>query len=100
MSKIKEAMYETAKDLHEVGGLSAATMREVEAAYLPPVKQYSAAQIKRLRARQKLSRSGFAAYLNISPATLRHWEAGEAKPRGPSLKLLNIVAAKGLDALA
>ena len=100
MSKIKKVMYETAKDLHEVGGLSPATMREVEAACLPPVKEYSAAQIKRIRARQKLSRSGFAAYLNISPATLRQWDAGGTKPRGPSLKLLHVVDTKGLGALA
>lgn len=100
MSRIKKAMYETAKDLYEVGGLGAATMRKVEAACLPQVKQLSGGQIKQLRARHKASQAVFAAYLNVSPSTLQQWEAGRQKPQGPSLKLLNVVDAKGLEALA
>jgi len=29
-----------------------------------------------------------------------HWERGEKRPSGPSLKLLSIVKARGLDAIA
>ena len=38
MSRIKKVMYQTAKDLYAVGGLSAATMRKVEAVCRPPHK--------------------------------------------------------------
>lgn len=31
---------------------------------------------------------------------MRQWEAGAKRPSGPSLKLLNLLAHKGLDAVA
>ena len=67
---------------------------------LTPVKNLSAAQIKRLRRRNKASQAVFAAYLNTSPSTVQKWEQGQKKPNGPSLKLLNLVQDKGLEALA
>ena len=66
---------------------------------LPPVKHFSAGQIKKLRLRHKASQAVFAAYLNTSPSTVQKWEQGKKHPNGPSLKLLNIVDQKGLDAL-
>jgi len=64
------------------------------------VKKLSAVQIKRLRTRNKASQAVFAAYLNTSPSTVQKWEQGQKKPNGPSLKLLNLVQNKGLEALA
>ncbi len=37
--------------------------------------------------------------LNTSLSTVQQWEQGKKHPNGPSLKLLNIVDQKGLDAL-
>ena len=96
---ILKVMHETAKGLHKAGAMDIKTMREIESLCLPPVKQYSANQIKRLRLKNKASQSVFAAYLNTSPSTVQKWEAGQKKPNGPSLKLLNLVAQKGLEAL-
>ena len=76
-----------------------ATMREFDALCLPPVKKLSPAQIRRLRLRCKASQAVFAAYLNTSPSTIQKWEQGKKVPNGPSLKLLNIVQQRGLDAL-
>jgi putative transcriptional regulator len=76
------------------------TMHEFDALCLTPVKNLSAAQIKRLRTRNKASQAVFAAYLNTSPSTVQKWEQGQKKPNGPSLKLLNLVQQKGLEALA
>jgi len=44
--------------------------------------------------RQKIgmSQSEFASAFGISLGTLRHWERGDRKPRGPALVLLNVVA--------
>ena len=100
MSEIKEVMYETAKDLHKAGGLSLTTMREIESLCLPPVKTFSASQIKKLRLKNEASQSVFAAFLNTSPSTVQKWESGQKKPNGPSLKLLNLVDQKGLEVLA
>jgi putative transcriptional regulator len=38
-------------------------------------------------------------YLNVKPKLVSEWERGEKKPSGPSLKLLSLVKAKGLDAI-
>ena len=74
-------------------------MREFDALCLPPVKIYSAMQIKRIRLKSKTSQGVFAAYLNTSKSTVQKWEQGVKKPNGPSLKLLNLVAEKGIGVL-
>lgn len=97
--KILDAVHETAKGLHKAGVMDAKTMREFDALCLPRVKSYTPNQIKKLRLRYKASQSVFAAYLNTSPSTVQKWEQGQKKPNGPSLKLLNLVDTKGLEAL-
>lgn len=97
---ILEVVHETAKGLHKAGAMNAATMREFDALCLPPIKLYSASQIKKLRLRCKASQAVFAAYLNASLSTVQKWEQGKKQPNGPSLKLLNLVDRKGLDALS
>ena len=97
--KILDVVHQTAKGLRNAGTMDAKTMREFDALCLPPVRKYSAMQIKRLRTRNKASQAVFAAYLNTSPSTVQKWEQGQKKPNGPSLKLLNLVAQKGLEAL-
>ncbi|MDB5824320.1 MAG: helix-turn-helix domain protein [Herminiimonas sp.] len=98
--KLLDVLHGTAKGLHKAGTMDAVTMREFDALCLPPVQEYSAAQIKRLRLRSKASQAVFAAYLTTSSSTVQKWEQGQKHPNGPSLKLLNLVDHKGLDALA
>jgi putative transcriptional regulator len=98
--KILDTVHDTAKGLHKAGVMDAKTMREFDALCLTPVKNLSAVEIKRLRMRNKASQAVFAAYLNTSPSTVQKWEQGQKKPNGPSLKLLNLVKDKGLEALA
>jgi putative transcriptional regulator len=97
--KILDTVHETAKGLHKAGIMDTRTMREFDALCLPPVKELTAAQIKQLRTRNKASQAVFAAYLNTSSSTVQKWEQGQKKPNGPSLKLLNLVQQKGLEAL-
>ena len=97
--RILETVNETAKGLHKAGVMDAKTMREFDALCLPPVKNLSPTQIKRLRTCNKASQAVFAAYLNTSPSTVQKWEQGQKKPNGPSLKLLNLIEQKGLEAL-
>jgi len=100
MSKrILETVHKTAKGLHDAGLMEITTMHEFDALCLPPVKEYSAIQIKRLREKSKASQSVFAAYLNTSLSTVQKWEQGKKKPNGPSLKLLNLIDEKGLGML-
>ena len=97
--RLRKAVHETATGLHEVGVIDAVTMREFDALCLPPIKQYSAAQIRKLRLRVKASQAVFAAFLNTSTSTVQKWEQGQKRPNGPSLKLLNLVDRKGLEAI-
>ena len=99
-SPILDAVHETAKDLHGIGIMDETTMREFDAMCLPPVKNYTAEDIKRIRTSQRVSQPVFAAYLNVTKSTVAQWEQGDKKPRGPSLKLLDLVERKGLRALA
>lgn len=97
---ILNTVHDTATGLHKAGVMDAQTMREFDALCLPPVKTYKPTQIKRLRLKYKASQAVFAAYLNTSLSTVQKWEQGQKKPNGPSLKLLNLVDQKGLEALA
>jgi putative transcriptional regulator len=97
---ILDTVHDTAEDLHAAGVMKDTTLREFDALCLPQVKEYTAAQIKRIRTRSHASQGVFAAYLNTSKSTVQKWEQGQKKPNGPSLKLLNLVAAKGLEILA
>ena len=94
---ILKVVHEGAKDLHDAGLINDITMREFDALCLPPIKEYTATQIKRIRTRNKASQAVFAAYLNTSVSTVQKWEQGQKHPNGPSLKLLNLVAEKGLE---
>jgi len=95
-----DVVHETAQDLHEAEAMNDMTLREFDVLCLPPIKQYTATQIKRIRTQNKASQGVFAAYLNTSKSTVQKWEQGAKKPNGPSLKLLNLVAEKGLEVLA
>jgi putative transcriptional regulator len=55
--------------------------------------------VKRIRARLKLTQEQFAALLGISTGTLRNWEQGRRRPEGPARALLQ-VAAKHPDAVS
>ncbi len=97
---ILDTVHESAEDLYDAGVLKETTLREFDVLCLPPVKQYTAIQIKGIRTGVKASQGVFAAYLNTSKSTVQKWEQGVKKPNGPSLKLLNLVAQKGLEVLA
>ncbi len=99
----KKTLLETAhsmtKGLYEAGIMNSTTLREFDALCLPEVKELSSKEIKKLRLREKVSQSVFAQYLNTSLSTIRQWEQGEKRPRGTSLKLLNLVVDKGLEGI-
>ncbi len=98
-SPILEAIHETAQGLHEAGVISWRQFVRYEALCLPPIPTYTAEQIRSLRLRYRLSQTVFAAVLNTSVSSVRQWEIGDKRPGGASLKLLNLLERKGLEAL-
>ena len=99
-SRLMQTLHETAEDFASIGLIDVQTMREFDVLCLPPVKTYSAEEIKALRLNCLASQSVFAAYLNTSPSTVQKWEQGGKHPNGPSLKLLNLVERNGLEILS
>jgi len=100
MSKILSNVHKSAKRLHDAGHMDNVTMREFDALCLPPLRSYSAKDVRRIRAANRASQGVFAAFLNVGKTTIAAWEQGTKKPSGPAVKLLDLVERKGLDALA
>lgn len=99
MSKIIESLRGDLAALHEAGAIGKVTMREFDAICPPPVRAFDAAEIRNLRESLHFSQPVFALHLHTSVSTVRKWEQGETHPTGPALKLLNLIADKGLQAI-
>ncbi len=56
------------------------------------VHEFTPVDVKAVRAKVGMTQAEFAMVFGISLGTLRHWERGDRKPRGPALVLLNVVA--------
>ena len=98
-SRILAEVHETATGLHRAGVISKRRMHEYEALSHLAVPALGASKIKLIRENSKLNQTVFATVLNTSVSTVQKWEIGEKKPSGPSLKLLNLIDRKGLEAV-
>jgi len=98
-SRILSEMHETARGLQGAGLISKRRMGEFEALCHLDVHEIPPQQIKALREKAHVSQAVFAAVLNTSLSTVQKWEVGDKKPSGPSLKLLNLIERKGLEAV-
>jgi putative transcriptional regulator len=94
------AIHETALGLAEAGVMDKLTMKAFDEMCLTPVEVLSPEQIRQIRTRENASQAVFARYLNVTTGLVSQWERGEKQPRGASLKLLTLVARKGLQAVA
>lgn len=98
-SRLLEAVHETAQDLNELGFIDKRALNRYDALCIEPVPTYSPEQIRTLRDRYRISQAVMASIFNTSLSTIQKWEIGEKHPGGPSLKLLNILDRKGIEAL-
>lgn len=98
-NKILDSIHETMVGAHKAGVVDDMTMREFDALCLPPIVEYSPADIQKIRKRNKASQAVMASFMNMSCSAIQQWERGDKKPKGASLKLLNLVDRKGLAAL-
>jgi putative transcriptional regulator len=94
------SIHETMEALHKVGAIDKQTMRRFDEACLTAVQPLTPKQIKALRAREHVSQTVFASYLNVTPNLISKWERGEKRPSGPALKLLSLVEKHGIMAIA
>lgn len=98
-SRILQEVHEMASDLHEIGLIDKRRMREFDALCGIEVHEIPPRKIKQIREKAHVSQAVFAAVLNTSISTVQKWEIGDKKPSGPSLKLLNLIERKGLEAV-
>lgn len=98
-SEILATIHETISDLYSAELVNESTMKEFDEMCLTPIKSFQPKEIKAIRLQQHLSQAVFAKYLNVSPNLISKWEKGEKKPKGTSLKLLDIVQKKGISVL-
>ena len=98
-NRILESVHETATELKEMGFINMHKMQKYDALCLEPIPDYDSDKIKDLRDRYRISQAVLASVLNTSLSTVRKWEVGDKNASGSSLKLLNILDRKGLEAL-
>ena len=93
------AVHEVALGLAEAGTMDKRRLRGFDVFCLTPVEPFSPEEIRALRLRENASQAVFALHLNVTTGLVRQWERGEKQPSGASLKLLTLVARKGLQAV-
>jgi len=99
VSKIVESLRGDLLALYQAGAIDKVTLREFDLVSPAPVRQFSPADIKHLRETLRFSQPVFAQHLHTSASTIRKWEQGDTQPTGPALKLLNLIATKGLEVI-
>jgi putative transcriptional regulator len=99
-SEALAAVHEVAQGLAEAGTMGKCRLRGFDALCLTPVEPLSPDEIRALRLRENASQAVSALHLNVTTGLVRQRERGEKQPSGASLKLLTLVARKGLQAVA
>jgi putative transcriptional regulator len=101
---LAKALVETAAGMHEAGLLDHAiyekiTMRHLGPKGMPKVAPITAAQIRTMRERAKMSQAVFARHLNLTVGYVSQLERGAKQPSGAALALLNVIKRKGIEAI-
>ena len=99
-SEAMAAIHEMMEDLHDGGVIDKQTMRRFDKACLTPIRPLKPKEIKAIRAKEQVSQTVFANYLNVTSSLVSKWERGEKRPSGASLKLLSLVEKNGMGAVA
>ena len=60
------AIHETASDLHDAGVMDKRSLREFDELCLSPVRPMTAADIRALRTRERISQAVFSRHLNVT----------------------------------
>ena len=99
-SSVLASVHETAEGLLESGLMDKRTMRRFDKLCLTPVTPLTPEEIRAIRLQERASQAVSARHLNVTTGLISQWERGEKHPQGASLKLLSLVAKKGLEAIA
>jgi putative transcriptional regulator len=103
-SRLREAILETAEDMHRCGIMDAATYRKITIRHLgpdvpPTATPISGDEIRQVREQAHLSQAALARYLGLTTGYVSQLERGAKQAKGPALALLNVIRRKGIEAL-
>jgi len=103
-SRLREAILETAEDLHRAGIMSDETYQKITLRHLgpeapPTAEPITGEQIRSVREQAHLSQAALARYLNLTTGYVSQLERGSKRATGPALALLNVIRRKGIEAL-
>lgn len=96
MSRIIESLRVDLATFAAADAISKLTLREFDSVCLPPVRKLGAGEIRTLRGSPRFGQSVFAHHWHTSVSAVRKWEQGQPRPAGPALKLLYLIADKGV----
>lgn len=104
LSKLTEALLETANDMHSAGLMGDDTYRKITVRHLGPNAPLTAApltpdEIRSVRESAQLSQAALAKYLNLTTGYISQLERGTKQAKGPALAVLNIIRHKGIEAV-
>lgn len=104
LSRLTEALLETAADMHESGIMNDAdyakiTMRHLGRDLTAPIEPVSGNEIRSMRERARMSQAVFARRLGVTTGYVSKLECGVKRPTGPALVLLNVIRRKGIEAI-
>jgi len=104
LSKLTEALLETAEDMHRAGLMGDDAYRKITVRHLgpdapPTAAPISAQEIRTVREEAHLSQAALAKYLNLTTGYISQLERGTKQAKGPALALLNVIRRKGIEAL-
>ncbi len=100
-NRVLSELLETAIDLSKHGLLAKSDMAAVQALCKPP-PIFSASRVQQIRLeRARMSQTVFAAFLNVSVSAVQKWESPESgkHPQGSAAKLLQLIEARGVEAI-
>ena len=104
LSRIADAMLETAEGMHRIGVMDDATYRKITVRHLGErahalSQPISGLEIRELREKANLSQAALASMMNLTVGYVSQLERGVKQPKGPSLAILNIIRHKGIQAI-
>jgi putative transcriptional regulator len=104
MTKVREAIRETADDLARLGLLDAETHTKITLRQMPQSAReesisVSPEEIRLIRERARMSQAVFGRHLAVSTGYVSQLERGTKTPSGPVRVLLDLMRRKGVEAI-
>ena len=104
VTRLTKDLLETADDMRRVGILTKPAYAKITKRHLgtenaATARALSAADIRAMRERSKMSQAVFAHYLNVTAGYVSQLERGAKHPTGAALALLNVIQRKGIEAI-